>query len=982
MEIDVRWRRAAGWLVAAAAGVAAGVAAISLAESAARHTLTATLGGYAPTYAAELSILGHAELPDRVAVDDPVYLLLLAAERRWEQANPRVRDVGTLRRTPEGGYIHLVDAESDFNQNGAIDTGWEGRIPPGLDAGTVPAAAEAAFRGEATVDLEVRSDARGELVTAWAPVRGPDGRVEAAVRVALDAAPVRRSLLAARVGAGGAVALVWVLLALAWERRSLRVDADTRVRHAALVADQSETARASAASAVERAAGRVHALLDRLPVPAAVRNGERVRPNRALAAELGVPIDSVEDFFAAAFGAHASMVRRFYEADRAAGFPEARRLGLGAAARATRWQVTEDAGTELWVFSDADPAGTHAGGDAASAPVQAMPVAAAVWDAGDRLVAFNERYRALVAPSVGRLEPGMTHEELLDEVVSAGGQWPSGLGQTEWLELRRALHAGLQGAGEERVLGGWIQLASARLPDGGTLHLAAEITEQKRVQAELRTAKELAEARARARTEFLANVSHEIRTPMTAILGYVELLAEESLPEAERLAHLATVRRNSAHLMEILNDILDLARIEAGRVHPEPAEVDTAGLVGGVVELFEPRAAEKGIGLVAACAGPVPSRFVGDPVRVRQVLLNLVSNAMKFTDRGEVRVEVAAPSDGLLQLRVIDTGVGIDPALLDELFEPFTQTEAGRAVGGTGLGLAISRRLADMLGGSLQAASTPGVGTTLTFTFSAGPVADSRAIEVLERAPARPAPVTTAPTVTGRVLVVDDGRDNQLLLTALLRKAGAEVEVADDGRVAVDRVLAEWRARRSFDLVLMDMQMPGMDGYAATSQLRAEGYRGPVVAVTGNALPGDRERCLAAGADGYLTKPIDRIELLTTVAAILDVPEVAADPLPEPEDPLLAELTERFIEDLPAGVARLFDLVARSEIAEARVLAGELAGSAQEFGLPGVARLARRVAEGLGDPERGVRLRVRLLELGAAVARVRTLAVSPRLVPA
>jgi signal transduction histidine kinase len=424
---------------------------------------------------------------------------------------------------------------------------------------------------------------------------------------------------------------------------------------------------------------------------------------------------------------------------------------------------------------------------------------------------------------------------------------------------------------------------------------------------ELEAARARTEAAAQAKSDFLANMSHEIRTPMTAILGYADmLLGEEGLERAplHRRVAIETIQRNGAHLLAVINDILDLSKIEAGKMTCESIECSIFEIVDDVVGLLEFRAKGKGLVLRSDFVGRLPARIHSDPTRLRQILLNLVGNAIKFTECGSVTLRVSAACDGesTIVFEVIDTGIGLTPAQLSLLFRPFVQTDTSttRRFGGTGLGLSICKRLAEMLGGDVGVISEPGRGSTFRVTINPGDLwgvrrisgeearrraqmaAASKAIEVRppqpEQAsstaasaePGSPAAAPAEPLRNRRILLAEDGPDNQRLISFLLRKAGAEVIIVDNGRAAVDAALEAARGGNPFDVVVTDMQMPIMDGYEATRALRSEGYRGPVVALTASAMTGDREKCLAAGCDDYAVKPIDKTRLIATVTAAVE----------------------------------------------------------------------------------------------------------------
>jgi signal transduction histidine kinase/FixJ family two-component response regulator len=390
----------------------------------------------------------------------------------------------------------------------------------------------------------------------------------------------------------------------------------------------------------------------------------------------------------------------------------------------------------------------------------------------------------------------------------------------------------------------------------------------------LAQANQALDAASKAKSEFLANMSHELRTPMTAVLGYAELLLDHDLTAEARIDHVFTIRRNGEHLLAVINDILDLSKIEAGRMTVERIPCSPSQLVSDVVSLLHVRAASKGITVQVRYQTPIPELIRTDPTRLRQLLLNLLGNAIKFTERGSVQLLVRCDAAReQIAFEVADTGIGLSAEHLERLFQPFTQadTSTTRVFGGTGLGLAICHRLAGMLGGDIQVTSVLGRGSSFVLTLGTGPLGDVRMIE----GPSAPAPATKrAPPppvrLHGSVLLAEDSRANQVLLATFLRKAGAEVTIAENGRIAVDEALARQSAGHGFDVILMDMQMPVLDGYSATTTLRQAGYRRPVVALTAHAMGGDQEKCLSAGCDDYLTKPVERGALIAKVASWIE----------------------------------------------------------------------------------------------------------------
>jgi PAS domain S-box-containing protein len=494
------------------------------------------------------------------------------------------------------------------------------------------------------------------------------------------------------------------------------------------------------------------------------------------------------------------------------------------------------------------------------------PAAAAMFGAGAETIVGHLCHRYLCPAQVGACpitDLGNTFEAAEREMLCADGHSRAVLKAVKPISI----------AGQERLLESIVDITEQKQ--------AEEVLKEtnRRLEGAIQRANEmasLAEAANRAKSAFLANMSHEIRTPMTAIVGFAQSLLDKNQTEADRCNAIAAIQRNSEHFLQLINNIFELSKIEAGEIEIQRRACSPLRLLADVQSLMHSRAEAKNLSLSFKCDGPLPEFVQSDPLRIKQILIFLLDNAVKFTEKGEVCVTVrlaGSPTDApRLQFEVRDTGIGLTAEQISGLFRPFSQADSSstRRFGGAGLGLVIGKRLAKMLGGDISVASEPNKGSRFCLTIDPGSLDGVKMLDagretIFTPKDQHPPDAAQAKELDARILLVEDGVDNQRLIAAILHKAGASVQTAENGRLGLEKATAAAQRDAAFDLILMDMQMPEMDGYETTRQLRAQGYTAPIVALTAHAMADDRQKCLEAGCNDYITKPIDRKKLLAKV---------------------------------------------------------------------------------------------------------------------
>jgi CheY-like chemotaxis protein len=445
-------------------------------------------------------------------------------------------------------------------------------------------------------------------------------------------------------------------------------------------------------------------------------------------------------------------------------------------------------------------------------------------------------------------------------------------------------------------------------------------------------------------------MSHEIRTPLTAIIGFSESLLDTSQSMQERVESINTVIRSGKHLMQIINDILDISKVEADKLDIEHIEVSLFEILNDVHSLITLMAENKDLFFNIEYDFPIPEIIITDPVRLKQIIINLCNNAVKFTEKGGVHVKVSYNNDdGLLIINVIDTGIGLNQEHMDKIFDPFAQadTSTTRKYGGTGLGLHLSKQLATKLGGDLLVESTPGVGSCFCLTIKAGNIGKDKFVSSMPdvKEVSKQSIVDGLHTkVSGKVLLVEDNVDNQRLVSMYLKKIGADVVLANNGKEAIEQA-----EKDNFDLILMDMQMPVMNGIDATVRLRKMNYKKPIVALTANAMKDDVAACYKAGCDDFIQKPISQQEFIISMIQFLKPEEIVEEemhPLISSllvDEPEMVDLVQRFVAKLPKYIVNITISSKNKKWDELREYIHNLKGTSGNYGFDELYKLMQNI---------------------------------------
>jgi len=595
--------------------------------------------------------------------------------------------------------------------------------------------------------------------------------------------------------------------------------------------------------------------------------------------------------------------------------------------------------------------------------IESLDSGLVMYDANEQVVVCNRRYREIYAAAADLMIPGIPYEAFLRAFYERS-TWPErSPSLEEFVSHHLSSHRSRRGVHEQQLGDRWLRVGDFPTAEGGVVSLRTDITEMKRTEEDLRRALDAARAAERAKADFLANMSHEIRTPMNGVLGMAELALDTPMTPRQR-EYAATIKSSAESLLTVINDILDFSKVEAGKLALDRAPFSLRACIDDTLRTFAQSALAKGLELRAHVDPETPDLLLGDPHRLRQVLLNLVANAIKFTERGEVVLSVGPggydePGD-LIAFSVLDTGIGIPEGRRAAIFKPFEQADSSttRRFGGTGLGLAIAAKLVALMDGSIRVDGRPGGGSCFRFTarFGRPTTEDLPTVDALK--PDVDDLVRSAGPL--RILLVEDNPVNQLVALHMLERLGHHATAVGDGRAALAALDS-----RLFDLVLMDVQMPEMDGFEAVTELRRleahrVGKRTPVVALTAYAMAGDRNRCLDAGFDAYLSKPIRIAELSQTLAAIaLTLPDRGAvvfrpESLAElcgGDTEIITDVLETFLNESPATFDSIKKALESGDSSALHRGAHGLKGGCQTVGADALAATCR-LLENLDDPAR------------------------------
>lgn len=467
--------------------------------------------------------------------------------------------------------------------------------------------------------------------------------------------------------------------------------------------------------------------------------------------------------------------------------------------------------------------------------------------------------------------------------------------------------------------------------------------------AALAVAKAQAEQANIAKSAFLANMSHEIRTPLTAIIGFSEILQDEDVSKKEQIFSANMIIRAGKHLLELINDILDLSKIEADKVDIETASFNVFHMMAEVNSIMQNQAKSKGISFEIQYKFPFPETIESDIVRLKQIILNLCSNAIKFTESGAVKVEVSCNREKReIKFLVIDTGIGMTKEQTSKIFDAFVQADISttRKYGGTGLGLHLSRRLALLLGGDIEVESEPGQGSKIGVFVQSGPLEDTKFLtksptDLIKSSVNKKQSVNK---LNGHILLVEDNRANQIFISRFVEISGAKITIVENGKLAIEKAMSQ-----SFDLILMDIQMPVMGGLEAMRILRDKGYKGPIVALTANAMSNDVTACFEAGCDKFLAKPIERSDFYQILGEYLDSNtenDSSAKPIESTlldEDLGLMDMGEKFIRQMPSLIDAIETAAKEQDFENLRLKIHDLKSTGGGYGYPILAEIADHI---------------------------------------